>query len=235
MSRSSKPRQLDRRAILVLESPWELDNEDANRSSVLPFVEGIAKLAGGTDVFHANFYDKKSFSQALDCLSKIEFANAIIYVAAHGYGKEIGGVKIIEALVKIADRTKGKGISGVLLGSCFVGQNTTAMEVCVEGSQLRWAVGYSSATWWLESTLIDCSILSNMLNLEEDDFFEKESIIEALARAVDPFSPDYEIGEDEARNPAMLRESLQFVIQPRGQGKRAKLVNEEVFEELGWE
>ena len=43
-----KAKQLDRRAILVLESPWELDSHDANRSSVLPFVEGVAKLAGNT-------------------------------------------------------------------------------------------------------------------------------------------------------------------------------------------
>jgi hypothetical protein len=31
------------RAILVLESPWELDDQDANRSSVIPFVEGGSK------------------------------------------------------------------------------------------------------------------------------------------------------------------------------------------------
>ena len=52
-----------RRAILVLESPWELDGTDMNRSSVLPFVEGVAKLAENTDVFHANFYDKKVLSR----------------------------------------------------------------------------------------------------------------------------------------------------------------------------
>ncbi|MCA1773838.1 MAG: hypothetical protein LC677_15020, partial [Halomonas sp.] len=58
------------RAILVLESPWELDSQDANRSSVIPFVQGVAKLTGDTDVHHANFYDKKSFEMALECLCK---------------------------------------------------------------------------------------------------------------------------------------------------------------------
>ena len=51
------------RAIFVLESPWELDDGDANRTSVLPFVEGIAKMAGDTEVLFANFYDKRSLSR----------------------------------------------------------------------------------------------------------------------------------------------------------------------------
>ena len=62
-----------------------LDDGDANRSSVLPFIEGVAKLAGDTEVYHANFYDKRSFEMALDCLCKTKFQNTIVYVAAHGY------------------------------------------------------------------------------------------------------------------------------------------------------
>lgn len=54
-------RHSSNRAILILESPWELDYSDSNRTSVLPFVEGVGKLAGDTEVYHANFYDKNSF------------------------------------------------------------------------------------------------------------------------------------------------------------------------------
>ncbi len=74
------------RAILILENPWELDSADCNRTSVLPFVEGIAKLAGDTEVFHANFYDKRSFDRALEILCSARFNNAVIYIAAHGCG-----------------------------------------------------------------------------------------------------------------------------------------------------
>lgn len=42
-------------AILVLKSPWGLDENDNNRSSVVPFMQGIAKFTGDTEVFHANF------------------------------------------------------------------------------------------------------------------------------------------------------------------------------------
>lgn len=39
----------------MFESPWELDGSDANRSTVLTFIEGVAKYAGDTEVFHVNF------------------------------------------------------------------------------------------------------------------------------------------------------------------------------------
>lgn len=42
------------RAILVLEAPWALDEADAHRTSVLPFIEGIAKLAGDVEVIPAS-------------------------------------------------------------------------------------------------------------------------------------------------------------------------------------
>ena len=82
------------RAILILENPWELDEGDCNRTSVLPFVEGIAKLAGDTEVFHANFYDKRSFDRALEILCSARFNNAVIYIAAHGNKGKVGGVKL---------------------------------------------------------------------------------------------------------------------------------------------
>lgn len=43
-------KQRTSRAIIVLEAPWALDDTDANRTSVLPFVEGVAKYAGDTEV-----------------------------------------------------------------------------------------------------------------------------------------------------------------------------------------
>lgn len=46
------------RAILVLESPWALYDNDANRSSVIPFVQGVAKLTGDTDVHHPALFTR---------------------------------------------------------------------------------------------------------------------------------------------------------------------------------
>lgn len=74
-----------------------------------------------------------------------------------------------------------------------------------------------------------------MLKLDSDDFLEKDTMVQAFADAISPFSGHHIIGENDKDEPVELKNSLQFVIQPKGQGKRAKLANEEVFAELGWE
>ncbi|MEH6490493.1 hypothetical protein [Halopseudomonas sp.] len=219
----------ERRAILVLESPWALDDSDSNRSSVRPFVEGMAKMEPDVDVFSANFYDKNSFRLALECLCKVRFDNAIIYVAAHGYPGTIGGVKITDAMVMIGEAAKKHGITGLMLGSCFVGGDTVKLEVFIEGTGLRWAAGYSSSCNWLEGTLVDCNIMAKMLHLHSELLSEKDEMIEQLATATALFVEDYEIGEDLNDETVLLRDSLEFVIQPSGSGKRAKRVTDEVF------
>lgn len=215
------------RAILVLESPWELDEGDANRTSVLPFIEGVAKLAGDTEIFHANFYDKSSFVKALDCLCKTKFKNTTVYVAAHGYKKKAGNVKLDDILRRIGDKSREYNITGIMLGSCFVGENTTTMEECIEGTNLKWCAGYSSVTDWLPGTLIDCSILSIMSKLT--DFSDKTILVNSFATAISPFSNRFEIGSDYNDEEVCLEDSMQFVVQPNGKGYRAKKVSDEVF------
>ncbi|MCL1058681.1 hypothetical protein L2729_11860 [Shewanella gelidimarina] len=219
------------RAILVLESPWELDNEDSNRTSVLPFVEGIAKLAGNTEVFHANFYDKKSFEQALDCLCKRKFESTVVYIAAHGYKKKVGKVNIGDLMFMVGERSKQFNITGVMLGSCFVGENTTTIEVFIEGTNIKWCAGYASSSKWLEGTMIDCAILSRLSILNDDDFEDKDCIIEAFANAISPFSANFPIGWNYDNEQISLEDSMQFVVQQTGRGHKAKLVTEEVFAE----
>lgn len=218
------------RAILVLEAPWEVDASDALRSSVLPFVEGIAKLAGNVEVYHANFYDKNSFKKALEYLCKCRFENATVYLAAHGYKKKIHDIEIIKALTEIGMQSKSCKITGVMLGSCYVGGNTVEMEVCLEGTHLRWTAGYASECGWLTGTQIDCAILSSMLETEHEDFEDEDFIINRLGDAIKPFNGNAVIGLGYKEEEVLLRDSLRFVIQPTGKGRRAKEVTDEVIE-----
>ena len=221
------------RAILVLEAPWELDPDDANRTSVLPFIEGIAKLTGDTEVHYANFYDERSFQMALDCLCKGSFDSRTVYIAAHGFKRSIGGMDIITLLTHIALKSKKYHITGVLLGSCFVGGNATSMEVCLQESSLRWCVGYASETQWLEGTLIDCAIMAHMSALEDDVFDHRERIADELARAIHLYRADFPIGDDYAGEPVRLADSLRFVAQPRGRGNRARDISALVWAQHG--
>lgn len=218
------------RAILVLESPWGLDDSDANRSSVLPFIEGVAKYAGDTEVFHANFYDVSSFKKALECLCKTKYSNTTVYIAAHGSAGKIGNVDLFDAMASIALRSRDYNISGVLLGACYVGKDSTALEACIEDSAIRWCVGYASSAWWIEGTLIDCAILSAMTALTTDEHRDAETLTETLADALAPFASTYPIGKSRRGSAVALQDSLQAVIQPAGQGHRARNVSKQVFD-----
>ncbi|TMO22431.1 hypothetical protein [Pseudoalteromonas sp. S4741] len=175
-------------AILVLESPWGLDEKDNNRSSVVPFMQGIAKYTGDTEVFHANFYDKKSFDYALDCITREGFKNTIIYIAAHGYEDKIGNVKVDHILGEVSDISKQQNITGLLFGSCFIGKKTLEMEVYIQESGLRWCMGYASSCNWLEGTMIDAAIIGAMISLENGDFESRDIINSAFANAIAPFA-----------------------------------------------
>lgn len=219
------------RAVLVLEQPWNLDGGDCNRSSVLPFIEGIAKLAGDTEVFHTNFYDKRSFEQALDVLCSARFKNAVIYIAAHGTKKQIGGVRLADLLYAIGEHSKKTNITGIMLGSCFIGSDTAKIEAFIEGTNITWCAGYASESDWLAGTLIDCSILASMLELDKDDLSDRYTMINGIGRALAPFSRTYFIGADEDGNEVSLENSMRVIIQPRGQGNRARHVTDEVLEQ----
>jgi hypothetical protein len=223
------PRKYADRAIIVLESPWELDSTDANRSSVLPFINGIAKLTGDTDVLHANFYDESSLLLAAKCLAKSRHKNALVYVAGHGGDGEVGDVDLLNIFAAIQVFAEQCNITGVLIGSCYGGECIPKLQAGIEGSHLRWCASYASSAFWLQGTLVDCAILKSMLDLPAAAYKKSDKMIERLAVAISPFSPTYHIGDDGDDEPMSLGDSLQFVIQPEGQGHRARNVSEDVF------
>jgi len=223
------PRKYANRAIIVLESPWELDATDANRSSVLPFIEGVAKLTGDTDVLHANFYDESSLLSAASCLAKSRHRNAVVYVAAHGGGGEVGNVELLSVFAAVQVFAKQCNITGVLIGSCYGGQCTTTLQAGIEASPLRWCASYASSSSWLQGTLVDCAILESMVDLPAAAYKSGDKMIARLAGAIGPFSPTYPIGKDENDEPVSLGDSLQFVIQPEGKGHHARNVSADVF------
>jgi hypothetical protein len=77
--------------------------------------------------------------------------------------------------------------------------------------------------------MIDCAILEAMVDLPAAAYKSADKMVERLASAISPFSPTYHIGNDEDDEPVSLGDSLQFVIQPEGQGRRSRNVSADVF------
>ncbi|MCU6667387.1 hypothetical protein M8013_01235 [Enterobacteriaceae bacterium H4N4] len=225
------PISQSKNAILVLESPWKLDDYDANRSSVLPFVQGIAKMHGNTEVYSLNFYNKASFDLALECLCRQKFDNTIVYVAAHGSKTHIGDVSLKHILLEINEKSRKFNIKGLMLGSCFAGSKTWLLEGITENSKLTWCAAYSSSCYWLQGTMIDCAIIHRALSIEDEQYKTREEMEEAFAAAITPFAANAIIGENSKGEVVPLSDSLQFVIQPEGRGFRAQLSSEKIFEQ----
>ena len=220
----------NKNAILVLESPWKLDDHDAHRSSVLPFVQGIAKMHGNTEVYCLNFYNKNSFDLALECLCRQKFDNTIVYVAAHGSKTHVGDVSLKHILSTINEKSRKFNIKGLMLGSCFAGSKTYLLEALTEDSKLTWCAAYSSSCYWLHGTMLDCALIHSALNIQDKEYKTHKEMQKAFADAIAPFAPNGVIGNDSQDEPVALSDSLQIVIQPEGRGFRARLSSEEIFE-----
>ncbi|MGZ8945237.1 MAG: hypothetical protein ACXW1W_07385 [Methylococcaceae bacterium] len=217
------------RAILVFEGPWGLDEFDQNRSSVLPFVEGIAKCNHNVEVFHTRFYDLNSFKLALQELTKVQFTNTVVYISAHGWKNKIGGVKLATLLAWIGVYSKEVNITGVMLGSCFVGESSDLIGYLLRGTNMVWCAGYSSSSYWLSGSMIDISILHNMLLVDEKAFSDGDKLINEFGDALSHFSRNYIIGEDYKGNKIPLCKSLTISIQPKGQGKKPRDVSSDIW------
>lgn len=229
-------------AVLIFEGPWRIYNNDVNRSSVLPFFEGMAKQFDNIEVIHSRYYDLQSFRAAFAELSNHPFSNAIVYVAGHGDGKRVSGASIVKILAECSVDSVRANITGVVLGACFSAgtprnPQTDKINWMIQESKIAWIAAYRCASYWFESTLVDLAIINTMLHAREKDFCNREEINRRLAKAIGSFSLGFNLGDDsvtdEPGNPVSLREGLSFFSQPRGQGHRARSVTREVWD--AWE
>lgn len=220
------------KVIFVLESPWDLYKGDANKASVLPFIEGLAGHDGKMEVFHANFYDKNSFICALLSLCQIKFDNAIVYIAGHGDTDEIAGVKTADLIKSVGVESRKYNITGVMLGACLAGADSETLKEWTRGTNIKWIAGYSTSVYWLEGTMIDCAILSRMSNLDSDDFTDEAAIVEGFAEAIAPFSRSSVVGTRDKQK-TRFDDAMEFVVRPAKQGAHPKVVTDRVFD--AWE
>jgi len=221
---------MKKNALIILERPWGCGKEDQNVVSVLPYFQGLERLNGSFDLYHTNFYEANSFLMALDELTKMHYDNYYVYIACHGSGLRMGKMNLSTVLGAINTKAQERNITGVILGSCLVGKNTEHLEVYTESSSINWKIGYKCSVDWLEGTLLDLKFFNHLMRLDEDDLYDKGEVLDGVKRALYTYDPAASIGRDEKEKPMAIEDSLTVVIQPKGQGNKAKDYSEKLFE-----
>ncbi|QJD58407.1 hypothetical protein HG264_05530 [Pseudomonas sp. gcc21] len=227
----------DKSAILILEAPWGLYEGDINRSSVEPFFQGLAKQSSDIEVLHSRFYDGNSFKRAFEALTRYKYKNAIVYVAGHGDGQRVGGAKILDIMVACNLGAAASNITGVVLGSCLSSggakrSQANIINVLIQESNLAWVAAYNCVAFWHESTMVDLSVIRQMIMAEESHFNSREGIVAQLAMGIECFSPQAPIGRPGSTEGGLtsLKTGVSFFAQPRGRGNRSRCVTEEVWD-----
>ena len=228
-----------KRAVLILEGPWNMDQHDANRSSVLPFFEGMAKQFHDVEVIYSRYYDLRSFRLALEEITAPEFKSSIIYIAGHGDGKTVSGANIKKVFQECSLASSKVNARGVVIGSCFsAGTDNAPLDdeiiSMIHDSNISWAAAYNCASYWFAGTMIDCAMTRQMLMANEKILSKKESIASELAKAISPFSRTYKVGTHSNEVDLVhLSDGLVFFAQSAGQGHKAQEITGQVWDK--WE
>lgn len=227
-------------ALLVIEGLWWTPEQRPKRPSVLLFLEGLESYRGDFNIYYANFYEKNGFRRALeDDLTNTREDRLFLYVAAHGTGKRIGGLKAktgvkLPAMFKaVQSAANYSNIEGVLIGSCAVGNNIDDFITTTSNSHIAWIFGYTCEIGWMASTLIDVSIFEHLMKLKKSDLKSRKRILDAFEKALGRFNGDSVLCKEKGKN-IPLKDAITLVVQPRATGSNAQDETRNLLDRLGW-
>lgn len=227
-------------ALLVIEGLWSTPEEKPKRPSVFHFLEGLESIQGDFNIYYANFYEKTGFRRALeDDLTNTSEDRLFLYVAAHGTGKRIGGLKAktgmkLPAMFKaVKNAANYSNIEGVLIGSCSVGNNIGDFISTTKNSHIAWIFGYTCEIGWMASTLIDVSIFEHLMALRKSDLKSRKKILDAFEKALGRFNGGYILCREKGKS-IPLKDAITLVVQPRRPGYKAQDETRALLQTLGW-
>lgn len=218
------------KALLVLERPWYSLRNSAAQTSVLPFFQGLERLhEDQLAVYHATFFERNGFREALAHLMGHGHEHAILYVGSHGDGTHLAGETVFDVKLRIktaAEEIRAiaettKNIEGVIFSSCSLGLNDAEIESLFSGTRLRWAMAYAADVNWLDSMMLEMSVVATMSGIGKRTLRKVTTVAEALADAATPFNPEGSFAADRQGNVVCLRDAVRFWARQPGRGNHA--------------
>jgi hypothetical protein len=233
-------------ALLVLEGPWWTPAHKPKRPSVLPFLEGLEKYKGNFNIYYTNFYEARGFRKALeDDLVHTREDRLFLYIAAHGGSRTVGALesesgKSITTGMRLTTLLKGvrkvasySNIEGMILGSCTLGVNREELLATLKTSPISWIFGYACEIDWIPSTLIDLTILEQLMSIKKEDLKSRTKIIGAFANALTRFNGEYPLCREQNRS-VPLKYAISLSVKPRRPEARPEDNTRALLEQLGW-
>ena len=201
-------------SLLVLECPWSTVREDPTIQSVSYFMDGVCRSRPNSKMLHSNFYDANSLRCSLNHIAQGQNASQLLYISAHGGNTQIitnhscpNAQNInLANFFNISYEVEVR-FSGVLLGCCFLGNGLHKEMDC----NSDWIFGYTCATNWFKSTMIDCSIVREALTnagLNQ----QQGPIINFFRRALSLFPGDLVITNNEDAQQVHLRDAFRLFV-----------------------
>lgn len=213
-------------AILAIESPWWSPRENMGQASSIPFFEGIVKYSNDTrnaiNLYHSSFFDDRSLEHALQHLVQTNEQHQILWIGAHGDGEKIANGSIRKAAEVI--RAEGRRIKGMILSSCWGGENQDIGEAL--GSALdrnargvygpNWVLAYKHSVSWFESALFEIAILTRAAReYTRGGINSRDAIIETIACAAKAFHMNSTFGYDRNNKSVSLADCLTLWTRPQ--------------------
>ena len=219
---------MSKTAVLILENPWwDLREGNSNQASVLPFFEGLSRLNENIQIYYMTFTNTKGFEDSLRHLLTAPQKRLFIYVASHGYGKQLANSNfsnISKIIQGSADAQKR--IEGIVFGACEIGgqHNDSSLKEIQKQTGIVWVLAYQKIMAWMPSTLIDINFMYRMLQIDPENLKDREKIIEQATSALKLFNPIEKIGwcrkahrVDDPED-TLLKDTIRFLVKPRGRG-----------------
>ena len=148
-------------ALLVLENPWDEPVGGTRRLTVLPFFEGLERIHANLSVYYSSFHNLAGIRAALDLdLQLTKEPRQILYIGSHGQGKMLTNIRLADLRRSI--RARASRVEGVIISSCDVCSDSHELIKLVEGTTIRWAIGYRCAVSWFDSMVIELALLNSL-------------------------------------------------------------------------
>lgn len=180
-------------ALLLLESPWWTPETNPSRASALPFFQGIERLHDYFNIYYSTFYDTPSFEAALSQdLMHTREDRQILYIGAHGTETQIANGRASNILGKAA--LHGRKVEGVIVSSCLVGARDSNLWTPLLINKTRWVFAYRHTVHWLDSVLIEMTLLEALALADDGYADDQNALLEAFATALAKFNPQLPLG-----------------------------------------